>query len=71
MEDIKKAINAYIDQMPKYSRVNFPELVLAVREDHGPNWNTSIVDAAAHEVVRSRDDLRVERGRGIVKYSRV
>ena len=68
---IGEAVVTYIDSMPPMSRVNFPELVLVVmkRLKLDGKHQERLVDCVVHDIVSKREDLRVERGRGIVKWS--
>ena len=63
----KDAISKYLDSMPHRSKVAFPDMIHTVCERLVYPFKRSPLSKWAHDVVYSRADLAVYRGRGIVK----
>jgi hypothetical protein len=64
-DQIKKFINDYLDRMPSYSRVTMEDLSFYVHKE--TNFNRQAAYEIIREVIYSRTDFVVNRGRGCCK----
>ena len=69
IENIVKDIDDYFNNMTPLSRVNYSDVlyVFTKKLNFSDKKEIKFLDSMIHFVVRSRPDLMVQRGRGIVK----
>lgn len=68
VDNVILACTTYLDRMPSWSRVTYPDLAYQVKKQLSSDLSVSVIEGLCRGIVNSRSDVSVYRGRGIVKH---